>query len=88
MNSDHTSLRNALFTTGAGPAAESADRTAQAALSDLAVSVKGLTKRYKASGKTGEKRALKSADLDIPFLQLTRGAHDSSGPNSDSDAAA
>jgi hypothetical protein len=57
-------------------------------LPDLAVSVKGLTKRYKASGKTGEKRALKSADLDIPFLQLTRGAHDSSGPNSDSDAAA
>ena len=70
MNSDHTSLRDALPANGASAGAEPVRGTsaeaAQPALPDLAVSVKGLSKTYKASGKTGEKHALKSVDLDIP----------------------
>ncbi len=37
-----------------------------AASPDLAVSVQGLTKIYKASGRTGAKTALDAVDLDIP----------------------
>src|SRR3546814_1402596 len=38
----------------------------EAGLPAFAVSVRGLTKTYKASGKTKAKTALKGVDLDIP----------------------
>jgi len=49
---------------GSGPG--EAAITAALALPDLAVSVQGLTKTYKASGKTAAKKALSAVDLDIP----------------------
>ncbi|HEY9549254.1 MAG TPA: ABC transporter ATP-binding protein [Kiloniellaceae bacterium] len=51
----------------AGPAAEIRGPLPGAgALPELAVSVRGLTKTYKASGKSKAKTALKAVDLDIP----------------------
>ena len=41
-------------------------RAAAGALPEQAVSVKGLTKTYKAAGKAPAKRALSNVDLDIP----------------------
>src|SRR3546814_5022516 len=44
----------------------SSDLALEAGLPAFAVSVRGLTKTYKASGKTKAKTALKGVDLDIP----------------------
>ena len=49
-----------------GSAPGGATIAAAPALPDLAVSVQGLTKTYKASGKTAAKTALSAVDLDIP----------------------
>jgi len=57
MKRDHTSLRDALPAAGASPAAQNADSAAQAALPDLAVTVKGLTKTYKASSPNSDSDA-------------------------------
>jgi len=45
---------------------QAGNSTADSALPEMAVSVRGLTKTYKASGKTPAKTALKAVDLDIP----------------------
>ncbi|MEQ9609693.1 MAG: ABC transporter ATP-binding protein [Kiloniellaceae bacterium] len=45
---------------------QAGDVSANPALPELAVSVRGLTKTYKASGKSPAKTALKAVDLDIP----------------------
>src|SRR3546814_17806608 len=51
----------------AGPAAEIRGPLPGAgALPELAVSVRGLTKTYKATGKSKAKTALKAVELDIP----------------------
>jgi ABC-2 type transport system ATP-binding protein len=55
MSSDTSSLHDSARQTPSGPE-----------LPDLAVSVQGLTKTYKASGKTAAKKALSAVDLDIP----------------------
>jgi ABC-2 type transport system ATP-binding protein len=74
MSSDNSSL------TGSGPqarvvpgpgagttdTAQEAAQAASGALPEMAVSVSGLTKTYKASGKTAAKKALSAVDLDIP----------------------
>ncbi|HIC80186.1 MAG TPA: ATP-binding cassette domain-containing protein, partial [Kiloniellaceae bacterium] len=51
---------------GSNPGSDQVPPAAAGALPAQAVSVKGLTKTYKAAGKAPAKRALIDVDLDIP----------------------
>lgn len=57
MTSDHTSLLDVPLATGASPAAQNAYSAAPVALPGLTVTVKDLTKSYKASAPNSDSDA-------------------------------